>query len=387
VRQALKALTIPLAETNLRHPAAIPAAPSRFYRPELDGLRFLAFLAVFISHALPQDWTVYHALGLPRVASYVAARAVASGGNGVPLFFVLSSYLITTLLLREHEREGAIRLRDFYIRRALRIWPLYFVFIVGVWLLAPRGSGAEMQTTALPLYVLFLANWSFLLPAAYSAAGVAGVLWSVSVEEQFYALWPLALRRFGVPSVARVALVMVGAAWAVRAGMEAAGASPAALWLNTFAWLDAIGAGALVAVVFYRRLPRLRVAARLGLLVAGAGAWVAGACLYVFGLPFTLLALLNIGGAVLLLCGALGGDLLTSRALVFLGRISYGLYVYHAAALYFSEWLFHDTPRRAAFGLALTAAASVVSYYALELPFLKLKERFTHVRSRPDAAG
>ena len=355
---------------------------ARFYQPELDGLRFFAFLAVFVSHAFPQDWTVYEALGLPRVLSYVAARAVASGGNGVPLFFVLSSYLITTLLLREHEREGVIRLRDFYVRRALRIWPLYFAFIVGVLVFAPRGSEAAMRATALPVYLLFLANWSFLLPAAYSSAGVAGVLWSVSVEEQFYALWPLALRRFGVSAVPRVAFVMVVAAWVVRAGMEAAGASLTALWLNTFAWLDAIGAGALIAVAFYRGLPRLGLAARISLLAAGVGAWVAGSCLYVLGLPFTLLALLNIGGAVLLLCGTLGGDLLTSRPLVFLGRISYGLYVYHAAALYFSEWLFHDTASRVAFGLGLTTAAAG-SYYVIELPFLKLKGRFTHVQSRP----
>jgi peptidoglycan/LPS O-acetylase OafA/YrhL len=90
----------------------------RFYRPELDGLRFIAFLAVFVSHALPQDWRVYQEAGLPLRASYVASRAVAAGGDGVPLFFVLSSYLITTLLLRERERFGRIRLRDFYVRRA-----------------------------------------------------------------------------------------------------------------------------------------------------------------------------------------------------------------------------------------------------------------------------
>ena len=316
--------------------------------------------------------------------SYVAVRAVASGGNGVPLFFVLSSYLITTLLLREHEREGSIRLRDFYIRRALRIWPLYFAFIGGVLIFAPRGSGAAMRLTALPLYALFLANWSYLLPAAYSAAGVAGVLWSVSVEEQFYALWPLALKRYGVSSVARVAFVMIGVASVVRAGMEAAGASAGPLWLNTFAWLDAIGAGALLAVLFYRHLPRFRRLTRLTLLVAGAGVWVLMACLYALGLPFTIAMFLNIGAAALMLCAVLGGDLLTSRPLVFLGRISFGLYVYHAAALYFAEWLFHDAVVRVAAALALTTAVSIASYYTLELYFLNLKKRFTHVQSRPD---
>ena len=299
---------------------------------------------------------------------------------------MLSSYLITTLLLREHERQGVIHLRDFYVRRALRIWPLYFAFIAGVFLLAPRGSEAALHASALPVYLLFLANWSFLLPPATAAAGVAGVLWSVSVEEQFYVLWPLALKRFGVARVGRMAAVMIFAAWGVRAAMEAAGASQSALWLTTFAGLDAIGAGALVAVLFYRRLPRLPAWARVGLLAGGAGAWVCGACLYVLGVPFTLLALLNIGGAVAMLCGALGGELLTSRPMVFLGRISYGLYVFHAAALYVTDTLTHDAALRVVIGFALTTAAAVASYYVLELPFLRLKERFTHVSSRPPAA-
>jgi peptidoglycan/LPS O-acetylase OafA/YrhL len=359
---------------------------ARFYRPELDGLRFIAFLAVFVSHAFSQDWADYLALGLPKLLAFVAARGVASGGNGVPLFFVLSSYLITTLLLREHEKYGAIRLKDFYARRALRIWPLYFFFIAAVLVFAPRGSQAAMEPSVLPVYVLFLANWSFLLPGAAAAAGVAGILWSVSVEEQFYALWPLALKRFGVASTRRIALVMIAAAWVVRAAMEAWGASPAALWLNTFAWLDAIGAGALLALLFFRRLPELRAALRVGALVFGVGMWVAASGLYALGVPFTLVSLLNIGGAALMLCGTLGGRLLSQRPLVFLGRISYGLYVYHAAALYVSERLFHDVPRRAGVGFVLTVAAATVSYYALEMPFLRLKERFTHVKSRPPEA-
>jgi peptidoglycan/LPS O-acetylase OafA/YrhL len=359
---------------------------SRFYRPELDGLRFIAFLAVFLGHALPQEWTAYTVQGLPLTFSYIAFRAVSAGGNGVPLFFVLSSYLITTLLLREHERQGAIHLRDFYVRRALRIWPLYFTFIAGVFLLAPSGSGAALHAEALPVYLLFLANWSFLLPASAAAAGVAGVLWSVSVEEQFYVLWPLALKRFGVGAVGRMAAVMILTAWVVRAAMEAGGASQTALWLNTFGWLDAIGAGALVAVLFYRRLPNLPPWARVGLLVGGVGAWVFGSCLYVLGVPFTLLALLNIGGAVAMLCGALGGGLLASRPMVFFGRISYGLYVFHAAALYVTDTLTRNATLRVVLSFAFTAAASVASYYVLELPFLRLKERFTHVVSRPPEA-
>jgi peptidoglycan/LPS O-acetylase OafA/YrhL len=92
---------------------------------------------------------------------------------------------------------------------------------------------------------------------------VAGVLWSVSVEEQFYALWPLALRRLGAEEIPAAACVMIVAGWGVRAAMTAAAASEVALWLNTFAWLDPIGAGALLAVFFYRRLPQMTPRARL----------------------------------------------------------------------------------------------------------------------------
>jgi peptidoglycan/LPS O-acetylase OafA/YrhL len=81
------------------------------------------------------------------------------------------------------------------------------------------------------------------------------------------------------------------------------------------------------------------------------------------------------------------GRLLTNRAVVFPGRISYGLYVFHMAALYVAEKLVQPSFRRPAFGFALTVAASVLSYYVLEAPFLRLKERFTHVRSRPVEAA
>ncbi len=125
-------------------------------------------------------------MGLSPLASFVTAHAVQAGANGVLLFFVLSSYLITTLLLKERERGGSISLRDFYARRALRIWPLYYLFVLGVYFLAPKGSPAAMQPDFLPGHLLFLANWHFLMPAVTTAAGVAGPLWSVSVEEQFY---------------------------------------------------------------------------------------------------------------------------------------------------------------------------------------------------------
>ncbi|MFL6228772.1 MAG: acyltransferase family protein [Pyrinomonadaceae bacterium] len=364
----------------------VPPTPTprpAFYRPELDGLRFFAFAFVFMSHAFSQNPDVYARMGIPRGLAFVCARFVGSGGNGVLLFFVLSSYLITSLLLREHERFGVIRLRDFYARRALRIMPLYFGFIAAVYLLIPQGSHAALETKLLPGFLLFLANWSFLLPNITTGGGVAGVLWSVSVEEQFYLLWALALRGFGVAKIGRMAAVLIGTALATRALMIAYGASIYALTFNTFCLLDAIGAGALLALAFRRGLPTLSAASRAALLLAGPLAWTASSCLWVWGYSYNLLAAVNLVGAIAMICGTLGGRLLSPAPLVYLGRISYGLYVFHAAAIYVAQRALPPSVRQIALAFGLTLTAAALSYQFFEAPFLRLKRRFTHVASRP----
>ena len=131
-----------------------PAKPT-FYRPELDCLRFFAFLFVFISHAFSISTDYYIQLGMPgELAAWVRA-AVGSGGIGVVLFFVLSSYLITELLIREHTRRGSLDIKAFYIRRALRIWPLYFFFLFLIYIVIPRESIYSLKTNFLLSMLLF----------------------------------------------------------------------------------------------------------------------------------------------------------------------------------------------------------------------------------------
>src|ERR1700754_4664026 len=136
----------------------------RFYCPELDGLRFYAFLGVFLCHVLPLDNTFYQNHHVPFPAFWAAL--VRAGGAGVDLFFVLSSFLITTLLLKEREDTGTIRLRWFYFRRILRIWPLYFAVIALGILFArfPRNASFWYGNVDLPWklvvgYAFFVANW------------------------------------------------------------------------------------------------------------------------------------------------------------------------------------------------------------------------------------
>src|SRR5215213_1703384 len=113
--------------------------PTRFfqYRPELDVLRFVAFLAVFMHHALPRDASLYIREGLSPTTTEWLLNAKEAGAFGVDLFFALSSYLITELLLREYASRGAFNISAFYVRRALRIWPLYFTFLAATIIVIP----------------------------------------------------------------------------------------------------------------------------------------------------------------------------------------------------------------------------------------------------------
>jgi peptidoglycan/LPS O-acetylase OafA/YrhL len=148
---------------------------SRFYLPQLDGLRFLAFASVFLAHGMwgtPRPWL---------------ARLQPVGNYGVDLFFVLSSYLLTTLLLREQAATGRIHVIAFWLRRGLRIWPLYVAVVLGL----------AVATSLSWWYVLGLAtfafNWQLTVPFTGTPALLTAMtlLWSLSVEEQFYWVWPV----------------------------------------------------------------------------------------------------------------------------------------------------------------------------------------------------
>lgn len=167
---------------------------TQLFFPNLDGLRVFAFLAVFVNHALA-------GLGYkPGSTQFVIIRDsfLLNGDLGVSFFFVLSGFLITYILLKEKEIDGKINIKNFYFRRVLRIWPLYF-FIVFLCLflfplfkdVIPVGFPFGVNTDTLNpwLYIGFAGNFDYLFHGISNV--LIGVLWSVSVEEQFYLFWPL----------------------------------------------------------------------------------------------------------------------------------------------------------------------------------------------------
>lgn len=389
-----------LAESPLRavRPELAPRPAGAFYRPELDGLRFLCFLAVFIGHSFPLNPLRSQIAGTWQYEAYAWLWCVPqAGGAGVDVFFTLSSFLITELLLRETERTGRIDVPAFYCRRALRIWPLYYAFLLLAWF-AERPLGLPgLDGPTLTAFVCFGGNWDLAWTGEIPRSATQ-ILWTVSIEEQFYLLWPLLLFLCGVKRIVPLAVAILALANASRLALLLADANWTMTAFSTPTRMDGIAAGALLAVALRRWPLTLPLGVRRLLFAVGLllpvvvhryirlSPSIAGAEL--LACPLVAVA------AVLLLVGSLRHEtersgLLTDRTIVYLGKISYGLYVWHLACILMTYKLGWSRPGQwttLLYGLPLTIAAAAASYRWLELPFLKWKRAFTHVASREEAA-
>ncbi|MGA9564520.1 MAG: acyltransferase, partial [Candidatus Korobacteraceae bacterium] len=205
---------------------------ARFYHPELDVLRFFAFLMVFLHHAFPHDPAFWTKLGVPSFLARIVAGIGATGAFGVSVFFVLSSYLITELLLREKELMGTLDVRSFYIRRILRIWPLYFAFLALAVVLQWIVPGQHVTLRAGLWFSLLAGNWFIVFHGFPSS--VIFPLWSVSIEEQFYITWPAVVRRVSETGMLIIAglLLVVATTARIYLGVHHVGESD--IWCNTF---------------------------------------------------------------------------------------------------------------------------------------------------------
>jgi len=165
----------------------------------LDGIRAGSILAVIWHHTVPGN-----AYSLPMLHR---------GFLGVDMFFVLSGFLIVTLLLREHDRNGSISLRNFYARRTLRIFPVYYAVLAALavlYLWKPDGGRASTYFAELPYYATYTSNWI--------DATIFGITWSLATEEQFYLFWP-PIERYLKPLVTPILLAVIGFSQLVNFGV------------------------------------------------------------------------------------------------------------------------------------------------------------------------
>ena len=316
--------------------------------PSLDGLRAISITLVLLSHLVK-----WKHVSLPFPDVY--------GTLGVRIFFVLSGFLITKLLLKEHQRTETISLRNFYIRRAYRIFPAALVYLALVAILYwPQLRWYDL--TAAAFYVTNMRT---------TGPWMMGHLWSLSIEEQFYLLWPFVLKTWFRHRTAILlgtmlfAPVFITGLYAIRARGGILGSLPV--------YADELAIGCLLAI-FAARIPRIPPFVALGL--AGSMFLIP---LYPANTPLRTLFMLfilkpfmhlSIAGVVLHVIQT-PYRILSWAPVAWLGRISYSLYLW--------QELFCSNPSlKLGYSLiALAIGAACVSYYGVEQPMLRLRERRT----------
>jgi peptidoglycan/LPS O-acetylase OafA/YrhL len=329
--------------------------------PSLDGLRALSIGLVVLAHL---DGT--H--GFPSIAELGRWQL---GNLGVRVFFVISGFLITTLLLEEADRTGAISLRQFYLRRFFRIFPAFYSLCMVLFALSASGV-----ITLLPGDGLAAATYTMNYHPVRS--WYVGHLWSLSVEEQFYVAWPAILFLAGVRRGRVVAVAVLLAAPALRLALGLFPALRPGIGESFPTVADALATGCLLATIE----PSLARFARWNAFLNGRLWWLAPVAVAVCARnPFTRLGwligetVMNVGIALVIARTIERPDdrlgrVLNSPSLVWVGTLSYSIYLWQQVFLDR-----HGSSILQAFPLNLTLAllAAAASYYLIERPFLQLR--------------
>jgi peptidoglycan/LPS O-acetylase OafA/YrhL len=349
--------------------------------PSLDGLRGAAIALVIFGHACATH----------LAPAFLDRPFLTSLGNvGVRLFFVISGFLITTLLLRDIEQHGQIRLRTFYVRRTLRIFPAVFFYIGVIWLLHVAGvidltfklGSKQYIESAVPDLIHAITftqnynhdyNWYF------------NHLWSLSVEEQFYLLWPFTLFFLGARCGLIVGAIILLAAPLIRGAMYLFGSGPEIALSREFqAVADALATGCVFALLhnwltensaYIKFIQKWAIPTAIIFVALGYGiAFVSRPLAYVFGGTFANIGMVLILQHIVRYPDKFVGQVCNFKPLTLIGVLSYSLYLWQQPFLYFgsSAWVC-SFPQN----IFLAFAAAIASYFVIEKPFLRLKEKMS----------
>jgi len=376
----------------------------KIYFANLDSIRFIAAMMVFLQHGFRQTFDY-----LPIKNSFAEKllTLISTGGTGVSIFFVLSGFLITYLLISEHELSSGINLKNFYIRRILRIWPLYFAVVFFAFILYPGIKiilGANTPASSNIFYhLVFLSNFDALNIEKYFPGHEVlsqNINWSVSIEEQFYLFWPLIFTFLSRKHWMKAIVLVIAGSLTFRIFHST---DKLTLYFHTFSVLVDLGIGGLFALIVKNnsavRAFFEKTGSKLHLLF--------------FGLAFLLLyfeeAIFNheyIGSssrffistcfALIITSQALSksDSLLNLKNLSFAskwGKYTYGIYLLHPIVINMVDVLFRLVHIQKGyfamsfmFGIicfVLTLLVSKWSYTYFESKFLNMKDRFTTIKT------
>ena len=336
--------------------------------PQLDAIRGVAILMVIFHNQTPK----YPSLHLEHI--------FANGWMGVDLFFVLSGFLITGILLDTKHSDGYFK--NFYIRRCLRIWPLYysvifFMFVIVPFLRPSQGHIVFEKSSPWWSFPFFVQN--FFVPHLTDAAASLAVTWSLAIEEQFYLVWPWVVRYCSASQLRRIAVSVICLSPVLRLFLSFRNVD---IYTNSFCRLDGLMAGALLALLvrsagfvpsrFVRR-------AGIAFLIAAPLAFVTEA----FHARWIVFSSTAVASVSLVYLALYSEEKWLQRAarnrfIVYTGTISYGLYLLHKIPFDIADVLHADRYAIVAAPILLAASYGVaaLSWSLLEQPFLRLKRRF-----------
>jgi len=357
------------------------------YFPELDGLRFFAFLLVFIHHQKLFTEIPY----LSNLQAY--------GWIGVDLFFVLSAFLFTKLLTTEFSKTKKISFKKFYLRRIFRIWPIYFVFIgfSVVWFILHHGDfSKDIIFRLIGLFTFsdnIISATKGLNPLPYTSH-----LWTIAYEEQFYIFIPIIILLL-VRSSIRTKIISLTAVFIIFTGIRHIlifnNIPYPAIYVLPITHFESIILGIVIGFEGFDFLLKKTKPIILGLLSLLSfiltcllpNVWITSNWLHITYLLVgisTSLALFSVLNSNFL------KRVFSIKLFVFLGKRSYGLYVYHLFANTVSSIMIKYIPSIPSnllasflYSLSITILVSIISYKVIEKPFLKLKKKFEVIISRP----
>jgi len=365
---------------------------STIYFENLDGLRFLCFLLVFLRHSLH---TENIAILESPIYKFIKFQVFGSGTLGVNFFFVLSGYLITYLLIEEKNNFGKINIKNFWTRRALRIWPLYFtcVFIgfVVFPLIKEYFSQTSNESAHLLSYLTFTHNFDVILNGNPDSS-ILATLWTIAIEEQFYFIWPILLAFVPIKKYWIIFTTVIAGSLFYRATHD----NHYLHKLHTFSCMGdlAVGAFGAWAICYYGKFKIMIKTLKASTLIVLYT--ITAVCYFfyndIFGTNFLTRVFSNLVLSILFIIIILEQcytekslfKMVNNKIFSRLGKISYGLYCLHSIGILIiltitAKWNLSLTGIlliHLPISLLLSIGLSILSYHYLEKPFLRLKERF-----------